>query len=245
LKTGQGNFMDSRWRTLLTTMLLGSLLALAGCASGPQANAADPLEPLNRSIHSFNEELDRAILKPVATTYKDVVPSPMRTGVNNFFDNLRDAWSMVNNALQLKPQQTIEMGFRVGINTFIGLFGLLDVATEMDIPRSSEDFGQTLGYWGMGSGPYLVLPLFGPSTLRDGISNFTADKYGDAVARVDHIATRNSATGLRILDKRTQLLKAEDFLDGAALDKYSFIRDSYLQVRKNQIYDGNPPPEKE
>lgn len=237
--------MKTLWRSFLMAVLLGSLLVLSGCATGPQANAADPLEPMNRSIHSFNEGLDKTVLKPVATTYKEVVPSPVRTGVNNFFNNLRDAWSMVNNALQLKPQQTVEMGFRVGVNTFIGLFGLLDVATEMDIPRSNEDFGQTLGYWGVGSGPYLVLPVFGPSTVRDGVSQFSADKYGDAVARIKHVPTRNSTTVVKAVDTRTQLLKAEGLLDEAALDKYSFIRDSYLQMRKNQIHDGNPPPEKE
>jgi phospholipid-binding lipoprotein MlaA len=235
--------MQRLWRNLLITAVWGVLLALGGCASGPQVHAADPLEPFNRSMTRFNEGLDKAVLKPVATVYKDVVPSPVRDGANNFFNNLRDVWSVVNNALQLKPQQTVEMCFRVGVNSTLGLLGVLDVATEMDIPRSTEDFGQTLGYWGVGSGPYLVLPVFGPSTLRDGVSLFTADKWGDPVGRVDHTPTRNTAYVLRTVDIRTQLLKTEELLDEAALDKYSFTRDSYLQLRKNQVHDGNPPPD--
>jgi phospholipid-binding lipoprotein MlaA len=214
---------------------------LAGCATGPQANAADPLEPFNRGVSTFNDGLDQAVLKPVATAYRDVVPSPVRTGVHNFFGNLRDVWSTVNNALQVKPRQTVEMGFRVITNSTFGLAGVLDVATEMGMPRHNEDFGQTLGHWGVGPGPYVVLPVLGPSTLRDGVSLFTADKYGDLVQRVDHIPTRNTATVLRTVDTRMQLLRAEELLSDAALDKYSFTRDSYLQLRRNQVYDGNPP----
>jgi phospholipid-binding lipoprotein MlaA len=241
----QGTDMKQFMRSSLIIPMLASLLALGGCASGPEANPADPLEPFNRSMTNFNDGLDKAVLKPVATAYKEVLPSPIQTGVHNFFGNLQDMWSVVNNALQLKPQQTVEMCVRVGVNTTIGLAGLFDVASEMDIPRSTEDFGQTLGYWGVGSGPYVVLPVFGPSTLRDGVSFFSADHWGDVVSRVNHIPTRNSAYALRAVDTRMQLFKAEQLLDEAALDKYSFTRDSYLQMRKNQIHDGNPPPEKE
>ena len=241
----QGTDMKPLMRSAILIPMLVSLLALGGCATGPQTNPADPLEPFNRSMTSFNDGLDKAVLKPVATAYKDVLPSPVQTGVHNFFGNLQDMWSVVNNALQLKPQQTVEMCVRVGVNTTIGLVGLFDVASEMDIPRSTEDFGQTLGYWGVGSGPYVVLPVFGPSTLRDGVSFFSADHWGDVVGHVDHIPTRNSAYALRAVDTRVQLFKAEQLLDAAALDKYSFTRDSYLQMRKNQVYDGNPPPENE
>lgn len=208
---------------------------LSGCATGPNANPQDPLEPWNRGVYQFNEGLDKALLKPVATAYQDVVPSPVRTGVTNFFGNLRDLWSAANAALQLRPQEAVENFMRFNVNTFFGFAGVLDIATEMQIPRTTLDFGHTLGYWGVPSGPYLVLPLLGPSLVRD-TAGFVVDRQGDLISqRVDHASTRNSMQGLRIVNTRTELLPATNMLDQIALDKYSFVRDGYLQRRQSQI----------
>jgi phospholipid-binding lipoprotein MlaA len=217
-------------------------LIMAGCATGPNANPADPLEPFNRGVYKFNDAVDRTVFKPVATTYRDVTPTLVQRGISNFFNNLEDAWSVVNNVLQLKGEAAGDSFFRFGVNTFMGLGGVLDVATEMRIERHPEDFGQTLGYWGMGPGPYIVLPILGPSNLRDTVA-LPVDIKGDAVTHVEDVAARNSLWALRATDDRADLLKAEAVLDQAALDKYSFIRDAYLQRRRNAVYDGNPPDE--
>jgi phospholipid-binding lipoprotein MlaA len=223
-------------KNVFTWVWLALVLGLlSGCATGPNANPQDPLEPWNRGVYQFNEGLDKALLKPVATAYQDVVPSPVRTGVTNFFGNLRDLWSAANAALQLRPQEAVENFMRFNVNTFFGLAGVLDIATEMQIPRTTLDFGHTLGYWGVPSGPYLVLPLLGPSSVRD-TAGFVVDRQGDLISqRVDHVATRNSIQGLRIVNTRTELLPATNMLDQIALDKYSFVRDGYLQRRQSQI----------
>ena len=209
---------------------------LAGCATGPDANPRDPLEPFNRGVSGFNDAVDSAVLKPVATVYRDTTPDLVRTGVSNFFGNLRDVWSFVNATLQLKPQAAAENGLRVGVNTVLGFAGVFDIASEMGIDRTSLDFGQTLGRWGVPSGPYLVLPIFGPSSIRDA-AGFGVESRGDLVSRVDHIPTRNSLLTLRAVETRANLLRATAMLEGAALDKYSFTRDIYLQRRQNQIDD--------
>jgi len=235
--------MDQLGRSrLMVAVTLVALVTLAGCASGPNANPRDPLEPFNRGVYQFNDAVDRAVVKPVATAYRDVLPSPVRTGVRNFFANLQDAWSGVNNALQLKPQATVESFVRVGVNSVFGLFGLIDIATEMRIPRHTEDFGQTLGYWGVGAGPYVVLPVLGPSTLRD-TAALPVDMQGDAVNHVSDVPARNSATALKLVDKREQLLDASKMLEQVALDPYTFARDAFLQRRRSLVYDGNPPDE--
>jgi phospholipid-binding lipoprotein MlaA len=221
--------------------LLG-LALLTGCASGPAANPRDPFEPFNRGVYQFNDAVDVALLKPVATAYRDGVPSPVRHGVNNFFGNLQDAWSFVNNALQLKGEAAMDSFFRFGVNTFIGLGGMLDVATEMNIEKHTKDFGHTLGYWGVGPGPYLVLPLLGPSSLRDTVA-LPVDMKGDLVAGISDIPTRNTLTAVRAIDTRADLLRASAMLDEVALDKYTFIRDAYLQRRRSTIFEGNPPSE--
>ena len=226
-------------RGRLAAILVG-LLVLAGCASGPAADARDPLEPLNRSIYQLNESVDRAVLKPVATAYVDVTPGPIRTGVGNFFGNLRDAWSAANAALQARPREVAENTLRFGVNTTLGLLGLLDVASEMGLERTTLDFGQTLGRWGIPDGPYLMLPLLGPSTLRDTLA-LPVDAKGDVLGSVGHVPTRNEMQALRIVDKRAGLLRAGEMLEHAALDPYSFVRDSYLQRRQRQI--GRQPPE--
>jgi phospholipid-binding lipoprotein MlaA len=222
----------------LTVLLV--VLSLAGCASGPNANPRDPLEPFNRGVYTFNDTVDKAVLKPVATAYRDVTPVRVRQGVGNFFGNLEDVWSFVNNALQFKGQAAIDSLKRFGVNTFMGWGGVFDVATEMDIEKHTKDFGHTLGYWGVAPGPYLVLPLLGPSTLRD-TAALPIDWKGDLVSNVQHVPTRNTATVVRVIDERSNLLKAGTMLEEAALDRYSFTRDAYLQRRRSVIYDGNPP----
>ena len=223
-------------------VLVAAALLLTACASGPNANPRDPMEPFNRGVYGFNDAVDRAVIKPVATAYRDVLPSPVRTGVSNFFNNLQDLWSFVNNTLQLKGEGAGNSIVRFGVNTVFGLGGLIDIASEMRIERHPEDFGQTLGRWGVGAGPYVVLPLLGPSTVRD-TAALPVDMTGNVVSQVDHVPTRNSATVLNLVDRRSQLLDASQMLDEVALDPYSFTRDAYLQRRRNQVYDGNPPDE--
>lgn len=227
------------------------LALLQGCATGPNANPADPLEPLNRTVFKFNDGLDRAILKPVATAYQDATPALVRTGVSNFFGNISDVWSVVNNALQFKGEAAANSFFRVTTNTFLGLGGVIDIASEMKIPKQSENFGSTLTYWGVAPGPYLVLPLLGPSTARDSVGTFV-DIKGDLVTRaVDSVPVRNSLRTLRLVDTRAQYLGAGDLLEQAALDKYSFVRDIYLQRHRradgttdNQVEERYDLPEK-
>ena len=211
---------------------------VAGCATGPNASPADPFEPLNRQVSRFNDTVDDAVFRPVATVYRQVLPSPVRTGVNNFFGNLSDVWSFANNVMQLKAQTSAQMFMRVNVNTFFGLGGLLDIASEAGLDRHSEDFGQTLGYWGVPSGPYLVLPLLWPSTVRDALA-LPIDINGDPVNYINDIPVRNSLYALRYVDIRSNLLRASQLLEDAALDRYTFIRDAFLQRRRNAIHDGN------
>lgn len=242
--------LDNLFFSLRRAGFLAGLLTLAmllpGCASGPAATTRDPLEPWNRGVYRFNDAVDAAVLKPVATTYRDLTPGPVRRGINNFFGNLEDAWSVVNNALQLKGQAAAESFMRFTVNTFIGLGGVLDVASEMQLEKHTKDFGHTLGYWGVGDGPYLVLPFLGPSTLRDSAA-LVVDRRGDIVTHASDVPARNSASALRLVDMRAGLLKASSMLDEVALDKYTFTRDAFLQSRRSAIYDGNPPelPEQE
>ena len=228
--------MKQRYLGGATALALAAAVLLVGCASGPNANPRDPLEPFNRGVSDFNDVVDSAVLKPVATVYRDVTPDLVRTGVNNFFENLRDVWSFVNATLQLKPQPAAENGLRVGVNTVFGFGGVLDIASEMGIERTRLDFGQTLGRWGVPSGPYLVLPIFGPSSIRDA-AGFGVETSGDLVSRLDSIPTRNALYALRAVETRANLLRATTMLEGAALDKYSFTRDIYLQRRASQIDD--------
>ena len=215
---------------------------MAGCATGPGANRADPFEPLNRSVFRFNDAVDTAVLRPVATGYRDVVPSLVRTGVTNFFGNVSDVWSLANNVVQLKVQNSAETFMRLNVNTFFGLGGLLDVASDIGIERHREDFGQTLGHYGVPAGPYLVLPLLGPSTVRD-TAALPVDRYGDGLSAIQDIAWRNAFYGLRVVDARANFLRVSQMLEDAALDKYSFTRDAYLQRRLSEVNDGNVPEE--
>ena len=217
------------WAAHPAALLLGAAL-LSGCATGPNANPADPLEPYNRSMTTFNENVDKAVLKPVATAYRDVTPQPLRTGVTNFFPNLGDAWSFVNNMLQFKGREAFDSLVRLSVNTVFGLGGVLDVASEAGIDRHKQDFGLTLGRWGVGTGPYLVLPILGPSTVRDAVA-LPVDFYGNPVSYVDPVSARNSLYGLRIINTRANLLGTTSVIETAALDRYSFTRDAYLQLR--------------
>lgn len=228
---------SARW----TGVVLVSFL-LVGCASGPNANPRDPLEPFNRGVYKFNDAIDAAVLKPVASAYRDVTPVRVRQGVGNFFGNLEDAWSFVNNALQFKGQAAIDSLKRFGVNTFVGWGGIFDVASEMAIEKHTKDFGHTLGYWGVAPGPYLVLPLLGPSTLRDTVA-LPVDLKGDITSNIAHVPTRNTTKAVRVVDNRAALLKASTMLEEAALDRYTFTRDAYLQRRRSVIYDGDPPDE--
>ena len=203
---------------------------LSGCATVANPDPRDPLESYNRSMTNFNEQVDALVLKPVAIAYRDVTPAPVRTGVSNFFANISDVWSFVNNVLQARGEAAASSFMRVNVNTFLGLGGVLDIASEMGIDRYRQDFGLTLGRWGMGTGAYVVLPIMGPSTVRDTFA-LPVDFRGNLVRYVDPVSARNTLYGLRVVEVRSNLLRAGSVLDNAALDKYSFTRDVYLQVR--------------
>jgi phospholipid-binding lipoprotein MlaA len=229
----------ARTRRGATAMLLAAAMAgLGACATGP--NPHDPFEPFNRNVMQFNEGVDAIALKPAATIYREVLPPLVRTGVSNFFGNLGDAWSAVNSLLQLHLQDAAENWMRFNVNTVFGLGGILDIASDMKIERHKEDFGQTLGRWGMPAGPYLVLPLLGSSTMRDALA-LPIDRQADLVHHVDPTSTREFLYVLRAVDIRSNLLRASSVLDQAALDKYSFTRDAYLQRRRAQIFDAQKP----
>jgi phospholipid-binding lipoprotein MlaA len=223
-----------RWFHRLAAVALAA--SLAACASGPNANPRDPLEPFNRGMTDVNDAVDGAVLKPVATVYRDITPDPVRTGVNNFFQNLGDVWSFINATLQLRPREAAENFLRFNVNTVFGVAGWFDVASEMGLERTRLDFGQTLGRWGVPPGPYLVLPLFGPSSVRDA-AGFSIESRGDLVQGLADVPIRNSLYVLRAVEIRANLLRASTLLEGAALDKYSFTRDLYLQRRESQIED--------
>jgi phospholipid-binding lipoprotein MlaA len=215
----------------------GMAVLMAGCA-GFNTNPRDPLEPMNRQVTAFNEGVDAVVLKPAATAYKQAVPPLVRTGVANFFGNLSDAWSFVNSALQFKFQNAAENFMRLNVNTVFGLGGILDVASELNIERHREDFGQTLGRWGVPAGPYIVLPLLGPSTLRDTVA-LPIDRKADPLSYFSPVDVRNSLTVLRAVDIRANLLRVGGVIDEAALDKYSFTREAYLQKRRAEIIETN------
>ena len=202
-------------------------LVLSGCASGPPN---DPLEPYNRGMATFNDNVDSLVLKPVATVYKTITPPMARTGVSNFFSNLGDAWSFVNNALQLHPEGTLNSAVRFTVNTVFGIGGVFDVASEMGVDRRRQDFGLTLGRWGVPTGPYVVLPLLGSSTVRDTLA-LPVDAQGNLLGSVDPVSSRNSLYALRLVNTRANLLRASEVLDTAALDKYTFTRDVFLNLR--------------
>ena len=225
-----------------TIAVVLALAAAAGCASTGESDPRDPLEPLNRAVYRFNEGLDEAVARPVATAYRDVVPDPLRTYVRNFFGNIADLFIGVNNILQGKPDEGLQDWARFVFNSFFGVFGINDVASDMGFEKHNEDFGQTLGRWGLGDGPYLVLPVLGPSSVRDGTGT-AVEMYVDPVGKFRPVPVRNSAVALRLLGTRADLLDAGRLLEEAALDKDVFLRDAYLQRRRSLVYDGRPPRE--
>ncbi len=228
-----------RMRLAAVCAIVG-LSVLGGCAS--TGDPRDPLEPINRGVYQFNEGVDTMLLKPAAEVYQGLLPGIVRTGISNFFSNLNDVTVAINNLLQGKFSEAASDGGRLLINTTAGLFGLFDVATPAGLEKHDEDFGQTLGWWGVGDGPYLVLPILGPRTTRD-----TASLYVDwqtaPITHLDSVRERNSLLGLRLVSGRAELLGASRLLSVAALDPYEFVRDAYLQRRRNLIHDGNPPRE--
>jgi phospholipid-binding lipoprotein MlaA len=230
----------------MRTLLAAALVVVAsGCAtvSGPP-NPADPWEGYNRGAYAFNDALDRAVLKPAAQTYVEGVPEFAQEGISNFFENLQDLSTGLNNILQGKLPEGASDLARVGVNSVFGIAGLWDLATPMGLEKHNEDFGQTLGVWGVPSGPYFIIPFLGPSTLRDAPARYVDPSF--AYNRgIDEIAFRNSLYALDVVRSRAGLLKAERIVDEAALDKYSFTRDAWLQRRRHQVFDGRPPREPE
>jgi len=220
---------------------LFSLTLLVACATvnGP-GDERDPLESLNRSVFNFNEGFYQYVLDPVTETYQDITPRPVQSGVSNFFSNIGDLFVLVNDVLQFKFAQAASDLSRFAFNTTAGLFGLIDVASYMGLPKHNEDFGQTLATWGVGDGPYLVLPFLGPSTLRD-TGGLLADSTYDPIYDIPDREARWGTIGLKAIDIRASLLSADRMAGKSGVDKYNFIRDAYLQHRQNLIYDGNPP----
>jgi phospholipid-binding lipoprotein MlaA len=228
---------------LIITLLLSWLVS--GCAT---TTPSDPFEKFNRGVFAINDGIDKIMIKPIAVFYKAVVPTRVNKGVTNFFSNLDDVFVVANDVFQFKFKQASSDTVRFLLNSSAGVLGLFDVATKMGFEKHYEDFGQTLGYWGIGSGPYIVLPIFGPSSVRD-----TIGWAGDIVLRPDYYYGKSkdeqaryillTSTGVEFLDERARLLQFEAVLKTAALDKYSYIRDAYLARRKYLVYDGKPPAE--
>lgn len=236
----------ARW-SAVAAISVGAL-ALGGCAA-TGANPQDPYESFNRKMQSFNDGVDDAVLKPVATAYQTVTPQPVRTGVGNFFGNVGDLWSTVNYMLQGNGLQAYNHFVRFTTNTVLGLGGLLDIASEMGVDRRKQDFGRTLGVWGVKPGPYMVLPLLGPSTVRDTVA-LPVDWSGNVLTDLRPVSHRNALVGLKVVDDRARFLKAGDMVDSVALDRYTLVRDVYLQSRQRsgdgQVEDmdaGKLPPE--
>ena len=237
--------MKSLKHYLYKAIILVMVVVLGACASTQQNERVariDPLEPMNRTVFTFNENLDQYVVKPAAEAYKFILPDTVRRGVTNFFSNIGDIFVAANNLLQAKPKEAASDIGRFLVNSTIGILGFFDVATDLGLDKHSEDFGQTLGVWGLSDGPYVVLPLFGPSTIRDAVG-LAVDLKTDFVLNTNQLNSdeRIGVTAVRVLDKRANLLDAGQLLEDAAFDKYSFLRDSYLQRRRNQVYDGDPP----
>jgi phospholipid-binding lipoprotein MlaA len=237
-----------RWlRSAFGVAVLALLAFLSGCATVPPNAGQDPRDPLesfNRQVFEFNEGLDKVVLKPLAQVYDAVLPVAVQECLSNGFSNLREPSNALNNLLQGKGSEAVSDVCRFAVNTTIGLLGCFDVATRMGLEKHREDFGQTLGVWGVGNGPFLVLPLFGPSTIRDTVG-IGVETVLDVNFWINNVSVRNTIFGVRTVNFRHELLKTDDLISEAALDKYTFVRDGYLQRRRNLVYDGNPPREKD
>ena len=233
------NFKGFRasWRL---ACMVGAVLLLQGCTSLRGPDPADPLEPLNRKVTAFNDVADDLVLRPVAVIYGEYLPPVVKKGISNFFSNQSDVMSVFNSLAQLKLDAASRNAMRVAINTTLGVGGIIDWASEFKIDKQKEDFGQTMAFWGVSSGPYVVLPFFGPSTVRDSFGQWVDNKT-DVNQQVSDIGARNTLTLLRLTDKRERYLSLSDAVKQASLDPYTFTRDAFLQKRLNDIYDGNPP----
>jgi phospholipid-binding lipoprotein MlaA len=232
-------------KKLIKILMWVSVVLVAGCATTQQTERVakiDPFESINRAVFTFNENADEYVIKPAAEAYQFVLPEFVRTGVTNFFSNIGDIFVAVNNLLQGKPGNAANDIGRFLVNSTIGILGLFDVATDAGLEKNKEDFGQTLGVWGVPSGPYVVLPLFGPSSVRD-TAGLAVDLKTDFILNSNQLNhdQKVGSTVLRVVNQRANLLNASQLLEDAAFDKYSFLRDSYLQRRHNQVHDGNPP----
>jgi len=223
-------------------VLACAALLLGGCATS--GNPKDPIEGFNRAMYGINEAVDKVAIKPVARAYDFVLPSPVKRGVANVFGNIDDVFIGVNNLLQGKGKDGITDLGRFVLNTTIGIFGIFDIASNIGMEKHDEDFGQTFGRWGVGSGAYVVVPFFGPRTARDTVG-LLLDIKADPIANINDVPSRNALLVTRIISDRATLLPADKVIEEAALDKYAYMRDGYLQRRRNLIHDGNPPREKE
>ena len=224
------------------TALACAALLLGGCAT--TRNPKDPIEGFNRAMYGLNEAIDTVAIKPVAKGYDAVLPSPVKRGVANFFGNIDDVFIGVNNLLQGKGITAASDLGRVIVNSTVGIFGFFDIASNIGMEKHDEDFGQTFGRWGIGSGAYVVVPFFGPRNVRDTVG-LVLDVKADPINHIKKVRARNTLLVTRIISDRAQLLPADKVIEEAALDKYAYIRDAYLQRRRNLIYDGDPPREKE
>ncbi|MEA3117008.1 MAG: phospholipid-binding lipoprotein MlaA [Paraburkholderia sp.] len=221
--------------------LVFAALALAGCASVRTPTPGDPMESFNRGVFSFNETVDKYALKPVAKGYQRAVPEPVRKGVTNFFSNIGDVYIAANELLQLKIADGVGDIMRVTINTLFGVGGLFDVASVAKLPKHDSDFGITLGHYGVPPGPYLVLPIFGPSTVRDA-GALVVDYFGSPLTYISSTSVSWALYGVKLVNTRANLLTTLDVLSGAALDKYSFLRNAYLQRRRFLISGADGAP---
>lgn len=232
--------LSQLFKPAFTLLIITAVLFSSGCASTTEdGDVNDPIESTNRAIYNFNEAFDRNILKPVAKGYQKL-PSPVQTGTHNFFSNMNDVVVIVNDGLQLKGEQMSSDVLRFSVNTVFGIFGLIDMATPMGMPKHEESFADSLGYWGVGSGPYIVLPLLGPSSVRDAPS-LVVDFFTNPLSLVSPTSATLALASLDAVDVRSELLKSTDLRDQLALDPYIFTRESYYQWRQNRIYDGDPP----
>ncbi len=221
-------------------LFLGFILLLTGCASTtPDGEVNDPIETANRSIYKFNEHFDQYLLKPTALGFQKL-PTPVQTGTHNFFMNLNDVVVITNDILQLNLEQGTSDTLRFSVNTVFGILGLIDMATPMGLPKHQESFAETLGHWGVGSGPYLVIPFLGSSSLRDAPA-LVVDFFTHPASALSATNDIIGLAAVRMVDVRSQLLKTTDIRDQLALDPYIFTRETYYQWRQNRIYDGNPP----
>ncbi len=233
--------MNSSASSIASTLAIACAL-LAGCAATP--SRVDPFEPWNRAMYSVHEVVDGNLIKPIAEGYVRSAPVPVRTGVSNFFGNIDDLFTGINHTLQGKRERAGDDFGRVLLNSTFGIAGIFDLASEMGIAKDKTDFGITFGKWGAPQGPYLFIPLFGPTTVRDGTGALVRI-YASPIGYINDVPLRNFVYGLNYLDTRAQLLSAEGVLEAAAIDKYRYLRNAYLKARRYQVYEGKPPPEEE